>query len=372
MTSPTPCLVGHPFAPIGRGEDVRCTFRALRSVAVRPSVLDLYRVYRPDPDVQDEFQPFLENRPGKINLFHLNGDEIEQALGVLGNTLPKDSINVVYPAWELSKYPSTWAEQLNRFDEVWAPTGFILDALRPSISKPMIHMPLACEVILSSFRSRRYFGIPESSYAFLFFFDFRSFSARKNPRAVIQAFEALRRARPTADACLVIKTHGSQAAPDALAELKEAIAPLRDRVVLIDQAMTDNDTKNLVRSCDAFVSLHRSEGFGRGLAEAMYLGKPVVATAYSGNMDFMDSDTAYLVGYDLIPLKAGDYPHGEGQEWADAHVNEATVHMISLVDHPEDGRSMGKRAARRIQNFCGYRAAGIRYRDRIDTLAATL
>ncbi|ULU25211.1 hypothetical protein [Dyella terrae] len=213
---------------------MRCTFRALRSVAVRPTVLDLYRVYRPDPDVQDEFQPFLENRPGKINVFHLNGDEIEQALGTLGSALPRDSINIVYPAWELSKYPSTWAEQLNRFDEVWAPTGFILDALRPSISKPMIHMPLACEVILSSFRSRRYFGIPESSYAFLFFFDFRSFSARKNPKAVIQAFEAFRRARPTADACLVIKTHGSQAAPDALAELKEAIAPLRDRVVLID------------------------------------------------------------------------------------------------------------------------------------------
>ncbi|ULU25212.1 glycosyltransferase [Dyella terrae] len=136
--------------------------------------------------------------------------------------------------------------------------------------------------------------------------------------------------------------------------------------------MTDNDTKNLVRCCDAFVSLHRSEGFGRGLAEAMYLGKPVVATAYSGNMDFMDSDTAHLVGYDLVPLKAGDYPHGEGQKWADAHVDEAAAHMITLVDHPEDGRSMGKRAARRIRNFCGYRAAGIRYRDRIDALAATL
>lgn len=372
MTLPTPCLVGHPFAPIGRGEDVRCTFRALRSVAVRPRVLDLYRVNRPDADAKDEFEPFLDNRPGKINLFHLNGDEIEQALGAMGSSLPKDAFNVVYPAWELSKYPSTWAEQLNRFDEIWAPTGFILDALRPVVSKPVIHMPLACEVVLSSFRSRRFFGIPETSYAFLFFFDFRSFSARKNPTAVIRAFEELRRARPTNDVCLVIKTHGSQAAPEALAALKEALAAQRDRVVLIDQAMTDNETKNLVRCCDAFVSLHRSEGFGRGLAEAMYLGKPVVATAYSGNMDFMDSNTAYLVGYDLVPVKAGEYPHGEGQEWADAHVTEAAKHMIALVDQPGLGREVGSRAARRIRDFCGYRVAGIRYRDRLDTLAAAL
>ena len=372
MTSITPCLIGHPFAPIGRGEDVRCTFRALRSVAIRPSVLDLYRINRPDADVLEEIQPFLDNAPGRINLFHLNGDEVEQAIATIGGALPKDACNVIYPAWELSQDPKAWAEQLNRFDEIWAPTQFILEALRPEVSRPLVHMPLACEVVLSSFRSRRYFRIPESSYAFLFFFDFRSFSARKNPMAVIAAFEEFRKQRPTADACLVIKTHGSQAAPDALTALKEAVLPLRDRVVLIDQAMTDNDTKNLVRCCDAFVSLHRAEGYGRGLAEAMYLGKPVIATSYSGNMDFMDADTAFLVNYNLVPVGAGEYPYGEGQVWADAHVDQAAAHMVALVDAPQLGRATGQRASRRIRAISGYRAAGVRYRDRVDALAANL
>lgn len=372
MTDISTCLVGHPFAPIGRGEDVRCTFRALRSVAVQPRVLDLYRINRPDSDVLEELQPFLTTSPGKLNIFHLNGDEVEQALETLGDGLPNDSYNVIYPAWELSQYPSAWAEQLNRFDEVWAPTQFIFDALRPVISKPLIRMPLACEVVLSSFRSRRYFGIPESSYAFLFFFDFRSYAARKNPGAVIKAFELLRRQRPTTDACLVIKTHGSHAAPQALAALIEAIAPLRDRVVLVDQAMTDNDTKNLVHCCDAFVSLHRSEGFGRGLAEAMCLGKPVIATAYSGNLDFMDSDCAYVVDYDLIPVKSGEYPHAGNQVWADANVEQAAAHMVALADSPDLGRQMGRRASQKIRDSVGYRAAGIRFRDRLDQLHSVI
>lgn len=372
MTSVAPCLVGHPFAPIGRGEDVRCTFRALRAVGMRPGVLDLYRLNRPDGDMAEEIQPFLSTQPDRLNLFHINGDEVETVLGALGGSLPKDAYNVVYPAWELSKYPRTWAAQLDRFDEIWAPTQFIFDALSPVVSKSLLRMPLACEVVLSSFRSRRYFGIRESSYAFLFFFDFRSYAARKNPFAVVHAFEMLRKRRPTADTCLVMKTHGSEAAPEAMKALKEAIAPFRDRVVLIDLAMTDNDTKNLVYNCDAFVSLHRAEGFGRGLAEAMYLGKPVISTAYSGNLDFTEDDSAYLVDYQLIPVKPGEYPYGEGQVWADACVEQAVEHMITLVDSPEQGRLRGRHASQKIRNVVGYRAAGIRYRSRLDEIASVL
>lgn len=372
MTAVAPCLVGHPFAPIGRGEDVRCTFRALHAAALRPTVLDLYRLNRPDSDMVEEIQPFLSTQPGKLNLFHINGDEVETALGTFGGPSPKDAYNVIYPAWELSRYPQAWAAQLDRFDEIWAPTQFIFEALSPVVSKPLLRMPLACEVVLSSFRSRRYFGIRESSYAFLFFFDFRSYAARKNPFAVVQAFAALRQHRPTADTCLVIKTHGSETAPEAMRALKEAIAPFRDRVVLIDLAMTDNDTKNLVYNCDAFVSLHRAEGFGRGLAEAMYLGKPVIATAYSGNMDFTDRDSAYLVDYQLIPVKPGEYPYGEAQVWADASVDQAAAHMVTLVDSPEQGRLKGRHASLKIRDLIGYRAAGIRYRNRLDEITAAL
>jgi len=367
-TNPDVCLIGHPFAPIGRGEDVRCSFRALRSVALRPGILDVYGHQRPDVDAEAEFGAFLTARPGAINVFHLNGDEVALALATLGETLPKHAYNVIYPAWELSRYPQEWARQLDRFDEIWAPSAFIRDALLPAVQRPVLHMPLACEVVLSAFRSRRYYGIPEAAYAFLFFFDFRSYATRKNPQAAIRAFAKLCQLRPAANTCLVIKVHGAEAAPDALATLQRELAGWHGRVVLINQQMDDNDTKNLLRCCDCFVSLHRAEGFGRGLAEAMYLGKPVIATRYSGNLDFMTERTAYLVDHTLVPVQPGEYPHAEDQHWADADVGHAADYMAALVDDPARGYAIGRDASRAIRTRIGWRAAGMRYRQRIEAI----
>lgn len=367
---PRVCLAGHPFAPIGRGEDVRCTFRALRAVAVKPSLLDIYKHDSPDLEARQEFTDYLTDAPSLINVFHLNGDEVDPALAAVSRRIPEGAYNIVYPAWELANYPRDWALQLDRFDEIWAPSKFILDALTPAVSKPVVHMPLACEVVLASLRSRRYFRIPDSAYAFLFFFDFRSYASRKNPFAVIDAFAELRKSRPNADTCLVIKVSGGDAAPQAVESLKAAIAPHRGKVVLIDQSMTDNDTKNLVRASDCFVSLHRSEGFGRGLAEAMSLGKPTIATNYSGNLDFMSEDTALLVDYRLIAVQAGEYPCHQGQVWADADSHCASRHMVRLLDDPEAGRAMGRRASLAIRGSVGLRASGLRYLDRLDAIAA--
>ncbi len=366
------CLIGHLFAPIGCGENVRCSFRALRAVAATPTLLDLYGYYKPDADAHREFEPHLRNTPAAINIFHINGDEVELALATLADMLPKHSYNIVYPNWELSRYPHDWARQLDRFDEIWAPSAFVHAALIPVVTKLVVRVTLASEVMLSSFRSRRYFGIPESAYAFLFFFDFRSFAARKNPQAVIRAFRQLRLQRPASNAYLVIKVHGGEAAPEALTQLQDSLSDLRDSVVLINRSMDDNDTKNLVRLCDCFVSLHRSEGFGRGLAEAMYLGKPVIATRYSGNLDFMDDATAYLIDYSLVPVRSGEYPFAESQEWADADSGHAAACMAELLDDPDLGRQMGRAASIAVRRRIGWRTSGMRYRERIESIMKTL
>lgn len=366
---PDICLVGHPFAPIGRGEDVRCTFRALRAAAVSAGILDLYAYDRPDPAAKQEFGPALRDRLGAINVFHLNGDEIEPALKHLRGGLPQSSCNIVYPAWELPRYPREWAAQLDRFDEIWAPSRFIQSALEAAVSRPVHLLPLACEVGIHTFRSRRYFGIPEAAYAFLFYFDFRSFAARKNPAAVIEAFARACARAPECNATLVIKVHGSAAAPEALAALQAQLARLAMPYVLIDRQMDDNDTKCLARCCDCFVSLHRAEGFGRGLAEAMYLGKPVIATRHSGNLDFMDDDSALLVDCELIPVRDGEYPHWQSQVWADADVEQAAGHMLSLLRDPALGYALGARASRLVRTRIGWRAAGMRYRQRLEVIA---
>lgn len=370
LTREDTVLVGHPFAPIGRGEDIRCTFRALQAVHATPRVLDLYGLNRPDGYLQRQIKTHLTDSLGAINLFHLNGNEIEQALAHLQvDSIREQRIDIAYPQWELAHYPLAWVEQLDRFDEIWAPTRFVFDALRPVVKKPLRHVPLACQVELSSLLGRRYFGLPETTYTFLFFFDFRSYVQRKNPEAVLDSFEKLLAKHPGAATTLVLKLNGAEQAPAEVARLQERIKSFDGNVQLIDRTMTDNEVKNLVRCCDCFISLHRSEGFGRGLAEAMFLGKPVIATAYSGNMDFMDDQNSLLVDYALVALQDGDYPHWQGQQWADADHDQASHYMSQLVSRPSLGYELGRRAAHSILQSTGFRRSGIHYAEEIARLA---
>jgi glycosyltransferase involved in cell wall biosynthesis len=257
---------------------------------------------------------------------------------------------------------------LNRFHEIWAPSAFIADSIREVCARPLFVMPIACEARLTSFLNRSAFGIPESAYVFFFYFDFTSFIDRKNPFGALEAFRRLGEAAPSADVALVLKTNVDRATPADLSRFREAIAAAPGRVIVIDQQLTDNETKNLVRCSDCFLSLHRSEGFGRGMSEAMFLGKPVIATGYSGNLEFMTEETGYLLDYGLVPVQAGQYPFGEGQVWADPDIDQAVRIMRRLVEHPVEGYARGEAAGRRIRQHFSYRATGLRYRARLEAL----
>ncbi len=369
-------LVGIPFDPRGLGEHLRCSFRAFRALGTTVGVRSIiHGIESDDIDLKNEIGGFLVHELSRdVNIFNINGDMVEKSLRQLGGELPRGAYNVVYPMWELSKYPKTWADQLNKFDEVWAPSKFTYESLKPAISKPVIHMPLPGEIHLSSFLGRRYFGIPESSFAFLFFFDFTSYLERKNPFAVLHAFEELCRYRPNDDLCLVLKVMSGETRKEDYDLFSEYIArfksrrPVINRLLIIDRVLTDNEIKNLVRCCDCFVSLHRSEGFGLGMITAMYTKKPVVATGYSGNLDFMTDGNSCLVRYDLCEVPNGAYPCSEGQAWADPDVTHAVDHMLKLVSDRDYARDLGERASRDIRVNFSYRAIGLRYLSRINEI----
>jgi glycosyltransferase involved in cell wall biosynthesis len=365
---PAVCLIGHPYAPIGMGEHVRLTFRAMRAAGFTPALSDLYSLNEREPAHAAEFSPFETTSFGRINIWHVNGDEVAQALPHTVARQVQGSYNIIYPAWELSRYPAPLARQLELFDEVWAPSHFIRESIAGAVTVPVLHMPLACEVLLESFLGRRYFGVRESAFAFLFFFDVRSYQIRKNPEAVIDAFSQVAHRRPNDDLVLVMKVHGAEQNPDRYAALRARAEPLGARAVFLPEPMTDNEVKNLVRCCDAFVSLHRSEGFGRGLAEAMCLGKAVIATGYSGNMDFCDETTTLLVPYRLVEVPEGAYPFAAGQVWADPDVTAAANAMQRMLDEPGLAEALGQRAALRLQAGFGLRVAGVRFRDRITAI----
>jgi glycosyltransferase involved in cell wall biosynthesis len=363
-------LVGHPFVPIGMGEHLRYSFRAFRSVGVKIGVRNVYGMKYDDPDMEKEVQRYIvQHFSSGINIFYINANEVEQVLEHLGGDLPGGAYNVIYPMWELSRFPKVWAEQLDRFDEVWAASKFTCESIKSAVRNPVIHMPISGEISLSIFLGRRYFKIPESSFAFLFFFDFTSYIGRKNPFAVLQAFEELCKCCPNEDLFLVIKFKGGETRQKEYEIFCDYISRYKNRVLVIDKTLTDNEIKNLVRCCDCFVSLHRSEGVGMGLSAAMFMKKPVVATGYSGNLDFMTEENSCLVRYDLCAVPDGAYPFSEGQVWAEPDIGHAVDHMLKLVSDRDYARELGERASRDIRVKFSHRAAGLRYLRRIEEIA---
>lgn len=365
-------LVGHPYIPIGMGEHIRTTTRAMRSVAQAATLTDIFGFTEATTEDHAEFSAVCTQEAGDVNVYHINGNEVEQSLVHLQSKRGWSGYNVIYPLWELPRYPEVWAKQLDKFDEIWAPSKYIFEALKTACKKPVFHMPMACEVKVSQFYNRRYFNIPETAYVFLFFYDLRSFTARKNPHAVVSAFRKTLNKRPYASAHLVIKVNGADIKPDEFKALQKELIEFGAHVTLIEKIMTSTEVKNLTRCCDSFVSLHRSEGYGFGIAEAMVLGKPVICTGYSGNMDFMDAVVSYAVDYKLINVKEGEYPHYENQVWADPNVEQATQYMVNLLDNANVGRALGTTAKKHMQNKFSYRNIGLNYINRLNEIDSNI
>lgn len=212
---------------------------------------------------------------------------------------------VGYWYWELEQAPRQWHQAFDQVDEIWAATQFVAEAMRRATDVPVYKIPPPIEAIASRPYRRSDFRLPEGVYLFLFSFDFNSYILRKNPEATVAAFRHAF-ASSRRDVGLVFKSVNGANRPDKMLEFLKLVEG-DDRIVVIDKAFSRDEMVGLQGVVDAFVSLHRSEGLGFGLAESMYLGKPVVGTAYSGNLEYMDAENSCLVGFDLVPVRTGEY-----------------------------------------------------------------
>lgn len=278
------------------------------------------------------------------DLIFVNPDFWEATMESIGAAARADHHVIGYWFWELDHFPDSWCEAFDQVDEVMVSSAFVERAVRRVCDKPVTRVPLPVVAGLDGGLQRRHFDLREDDYVFLCSFDFNSTVARKNPHAVIDAFC---QAFPRGDekVLLLIKSSNGDSNADELVRL--LVAAARDlRIVVRDDMLHRHHLQSLYRCADAYVSLHRCEGFGLGMAEAMCLGKPVVATAYSGNLDFMNEANSCLVRYSLIAVEPGQYPHAEGQHWADADSMHAAEFMRALHDDPEMGNRLGSQAAR--------------------------
>lgn len=352
---------------IGVGSQMRSHIRAARALRIEMSTVDAFRyAERTDPDhIETVGGTEKETLPGGIRVFHINGNEVEPVLKHMeaAGSRFADGTNVIVPAWELPTYPQEWVPALRRFDAVWALSHFIRDSLSAS-GVASTHVGQSVEVSPRSFLSRRYFGIRESAFVLLNFFDLSSYASRKNPDGVIELYHRIRRARPLDDIQLVLKVKAAERAAEEWREILKDKAP---DALIVSQVLDEYETLSLIDACDCFVSLHRSEGFGRGSGEAMSLGRLALATGWSGNTDFMDSGNSLLVDYRLIPLQDGDYPHWQGQLWADPDIDHAARLLLDVLDDAERRRALERKGRQAIIARTGDRVVGLRI---LDALAA--
>lgn len=349
-------LIGDWAAATGLAEAGRRAAVALLGGDVDAAVVDI-RV--PDvPRAEDRIPPQLRGRPTArihdLDVFFLNINELH----VLDEAYlrPADRANYVIGSWfwELPRVARSLVTQIGRVDEIWAGSEFIADVFRGYTPAPVNVMPCVVEPESDGILARSDFGLPDKDCLFLFHFDANSTLARKNPWAVIKAFKTAFTRNDSAR--LVMKVLHATGSPEAAEQLRREVAEVDG--ILVEDELSHKEMASLVSLCDAYVSLHRAEGFGLGLAEAMYFERPVVATAYSGNLDFTTPENSCLVGYRLRPIDHRDmrYNKGmaqiyeEGQLWAEPDVQQAARWMRLLYEDLPLRTRLGREAAKTIRS----------------------
>jgi hypothetical protein len=336
-------LVGQWQAPSGRGEDIRGSARALDAVGFTDYVVvdrDSGKLFRPNGEAVAEATPIIT----ETAIVHLNAETALQDWEFLRQRQVSAETTIGFWAWELERLPRTWRHAFSFYDAVWASTSFARSAFAHEGLRPVSLMPMTVALPEMHLPNRA----PDGLTVFLFMFDFRSFARRKNPDGVVQAFLM---AFPAGDepVRLIIKTQGGATAAAAWRRLSALCSD--PRIELRDANLDRPALLKMMAASEVFVSLHRSEGFGRGPAEAMLLGRPVIATGYSGTTDFISADCAYVVRHTLRPVKADEYPGVDGQNWAEPDIQEAALFMRRCHEHPQEARELGQRGAVRVQDL---------------------
>lgn len=326
-----------------------------------------------DEKSNHEFDKYLSDRLiYNTNIFNFNSNYCMEYLKKFPDDL-QHKYNIGYGYWEFEKYPLTFLNQNNFFDEIWAPTDFILRSLCQYYAIPVVKMPVAIDFDLKPLKryDRKYFGLPEDKFIFIFTFDVGSeIGGRKNSFGVIEAFNKAFLGKNT-DVCLVIKT-APRTSIEESSQHREILDKLEQmsqqkNIILYNKILSDEEMRALINNCQVYISLHRCEGLGLGMIEAMKMGKPVVATGYSGNTDFMKKDNSCLVDYHLVPSALfGSLI--QDHVWAEPDIEHAVYYMKKLYEDTSFYFQISGKAKQFVDENHNYSVVGDKIKHRLKLL----
>ena len=318
-------IVGFLTADLGVGESARCMVRAADAAGLTAALVPLKLNCKNRQGDQTYAARLQADNPHDVNVVHIDPPASRDLDHHHGPAFRADKYNIGYFAWELPEFPDAWTSAFDYYDEIWTPSDFATAAIAQKSPLPVLTMPHAI-----------------------------SFARPTETTAILRA--------------LVIKVQNVAGNEADFAALRASVADLRG-TVLLTETLSRADIYALEAACDCFVSLHRSEGFGLAVAEAMYLGKPVISTDWSATSEFVNATNGCPVRAPLVTLERNHGPYAKGSTWADPDPAHAAEYMRRLFADPALGAALGAAARATIESRFSPAAIGTRYRRRLEVIA---
>ncbi|HSE65298.1 MAG TPA: glycosyltransferase [Thermoanaerobaculia bacterium] len=343
-------------SPTGIGQSLRGLARAAESAGVPVSRID----------VKSFDAGFRPSAPFALNVFHVNADAAASIVELAGPSVHRGHANVGYWYWETEEFPRMWRDRFAYFDEIWVASEFCRASIARQAEIPVV--VVAPPVILETTPPPAVVLGNRGRFRFLTICDADSVPERKNPLGAVRAFARAFSGNPSVS--LTVRIANAAGAPGLVAALRNAAGAAH---VEIDTAPLERGgIERLLEECDGYVSLHRAEGFGLPIAEAMALGKPVVATAYSGPSDFLDEATGFPVRWEPAVQERALPPYPSGTRWAEPDEEHAAEALDRVLSDPAEAARRGAAGRRRMESSYGLAIAGRRVAERLDRLLARL
>lgn len=361
---PAANLLGDVHGELGLGEGARSTLRAAKAGSIRVNVLPFHKgLMSPLGEALEDVPAQVDLSLYRTNILHVNPDHLHHVLLFKGARFLAGHYNIGYWVWEMGRFPCAWDHARDFFDEIWTASTFCQDVFSRELAVPVVRIPHCVEPVIPEGIGRTDLGLPEKGTIFLTMADMYSTPERKNPVGAIDAFLRAFGPKPR-DTYLVVKLSNSFYRPDAM-DLIHKYCDKNSSIILMDSHLSRPEVNALIHTCDCLVSLHRAEGFGLPIAEAMFMGKPVIATGWSGNMDFMNITNSFPVKFTIVENPRDVGPYKAGNFWADPDLDHAAELMYHVASNNEHARSIGEHGAREIrENFSCERVGGL-IRDRL-------
>lgn len=357
-------LIGFIRGEIGLGQSCR-----LLADAVNFSEID-FTIYNYEQISSMRFEDktwdykISNTTPYCINLIHLNPPDLALAHVTLNKDMWDYKYNIAFWLWELEEFPEDWENCFKFIDEIWTPSEFASNSIRKKTDLPVHTMIYPISASNDLVYNREYFKLPEDKFLFLSMYDSNSTIERKNPIGAIKAFiEAFK--RDEINVGLVVKVNNPQ--KDDIDKIKNLVKEYTN-IYIISDIMTKVEVNSLIKNVDVLVSLHRAEGFGLPLAEAMLLGVPTIATNWSSNTEFMNDETACLVDYQLVKLEQDYVMYKKGNRWAEPDIHQAAKYMRKLYEDKIYYSKISTNAQNYIKNNLNLEKASEAIRNRISDI----